>query len=261
MEKSLPQGIASDDGGEEAGAALAPQRLMPLLESLRRSLIWIGLAAALFAVGGFLAARPVLRYLVALTQVELVAFGIPETFFAFLSLSLALGLLGVMPLALYLLLASLPRVFSGFSHQAKWLFWILATLLFYAGALFCIKISLPYGVQFLLSYAGPRIAAYVSVGKFIGFCTLLVFGFGLVFELPLAMTLVGRIGLVRVERLAASRRYAILAITIVAAVLTPTPDIFNLALMAVPLYLLFELGLLGMRLWKAPPAAPESEPS
>jgi sec-independent protein translocase protein TatC len=77
-----------------------------------------------------------------------------------------------------------------------------------------------------------------------------VFGFGLIFELPLSMMLLGRIGVVSAAMLSRYRRYAILIISIVAAVLTPTPDIFNMALMGIPLYLLFELGLLGMRLWK-----------
>jgi sec-independent protein translocase protein TatC len=72
----------------------------------------------------------------------------------------------------------------------------------------------------------------------------------MIFELPLCMMLLGRIGLVNAAMLSGYRRYAILAICIVAAALTPTPDVFNMALMAVPLYLLFELGLLGMRLWK-----------
>jgi len=64
------------------------------------------------------------------------------------------------------------------------------------------------------------------------------------------MILAGRVGIVRYPALARNRRYAILAITIV-SVLTPTPDAFNLAMMAVPLYLLFELGLVGMRFYKA----------
>jgi sec-independent protein translocase protein TatC len=78
-----------------------------------------------------------------------------------------------------------------------------------------------------------------------------VFGFGILFELPLAMILLGRIGVVTRRTLARNRRYAILVITIVSAVVTPTPDAFNLGMMAVPLYLLFEIGLLGMRLYKA----------
>jgi sec-independent protein translocase protein TatC len=110
-----------------------------------------------------------------------------------------------------------------------------------------LNISLPYGVQFLLEFEGPNIEAIISVQKFVSFCLLFLFGFGFIFELPLAMILAGRIGIVTYKRLAGNRRYAVLVITIVSAVLTPTPDAFNLAMMAVPLYLLFELGLFGMR--------------
>jgi sec-independent protein translocase protein TatC len=129
-------------------------------------------------------------------------------------------------------------------------FWVASILLFYTGAAFCLLVSLPYGVQFLLSYETRYITALISVKKFVSFCLLVVFGFGLIFELPLSMMLLGRIGVVSAAMLSRYRRYAILIISIVAAVLTPTPDIFNMALMGIPLYLLFELGLLGMRLWK-----------
>jgi len=128
-------------------------------------------------------------------------------------------------------------------------FWLVSLLLFYAGALFCRYVTLPYGVRFLLSFEGQDIEAIISVSKFVSFCMLFVFGFGLIFELPLAMILVGRLGLVSAKKLGGYRRYAILLISIVAAVLTPTPDVFNMMLMAVPLYVLFELGLLGMRVW------------
>ena len=62
------------------------------------------------------------------------------------------------------------------------------------------------------------------------------------------MTLLTRLGLVEARTLAKQRRYAILAISIISAVLTPTPDIFNMSLMGIPLYLLYEIGLVGMRI-------------
>ena len=61
---------------------------------------------------------------------------------------------------------------------------------------------------------------------------------------------VARLGLVEAKTLARQRRYAILGISIISAILTPTPDIFNMSLMGVPLYLLYEVGLIGMRIWK-----------
>lgn len=129
--------------------------------------------------------------------------------------------------------------------------WLTATVLFYAGALFCLEVTLPYGIDFLLSYQDERVAALISVRRFVSFCTWFVLGFGLAFELPLAMILLERIGWIERRRMAAGRRYA---------VLTPTPDVFNLMLMAVPLYLLYEIGLIGMRLFRAPVAGKPEKP-
>lgn len=205
---------------------------------------------AVFSVGGYLAAGTIVRFLQRLTGVKLVAYGIPETFFTFLTLALGAGLFASIPYLLYSILSPLPTLFSTFRRKTMFAFWVASILLFYTGAAFCVLVSLPYGVQFLLSYETRNITALISVKKFVSFCLLVVFGFGLIFELPLSMMLLGRIGVVSAPLLSRYRRYAILAISIVAAVLTPTPDVFNMALMGIPLYLLFELGLLGMRLWK-----------
>jgi sec-independent protein translocase protein TatC len=227
-----------------------PQKVFSFLEAFRTALIRTGVMVAVFSVGGYLAAGHIVRFLQRLTGVKLVAYGIPETFFTFLLLALGAGLFASIPYLLYSILSPLPSLFPTFRRKTMFAFWVASVLLFYTGAAFCLLVSLPYGVQFLLSYETRYITALISVKKFISFCLLVVFGFGLIFELPLSMMLLGRIGVVSAAMLSRYRRYAILAISIVAAVLTPTPDIFNMALMGVPLYLLFELGLLGMRLWK-----------
>lgn len=227
-----------------------PRKALSFLESLRTALIRTGVMVAVFSVGGYLAAGPIIGFLQRLTGVKLVAYGIPETFFAFLTLALGAGLFASVPYLLYLILSPLPALFPTFRRKAMFVFWVTSILLFYTGAAFSLLVSLPYGIQFLLSFETRYITALISVKKFVSFCLLIVFGFGIIFELPLSMMLLGRIGLVSAAMLSRYRRYAILLICIVAAVLTPTPDIFNMALMAVPLYLLFELGILGMRLWK-----------
>jgi sec-independent protein translocase protein TatC len=84
----------------------------------------------------------------------------------------------------------------------------------------------------------------ISVGKYVSFCAGFIFAFGLIFELPLIIALLSYLRIVRVSFLTQKRRYAILLIAILSAVLTPTPDFFNMALMGGPLYLLFEIGVL-----------------
>jgi len=88
----------------------------------------------------------------------------------------------------------------------------------------------------------------ISVGKYVSFCSFFVFGFGLTFELPLVLALLGSIRVVKAGFLTRNRRYAILLIAIVSAVITPTPDFFNMALMGGPLYLLFEVGVILVKI-------------
>jgi len=88
----------------------------------------------------------------------------------------------------------------------------------------------------------------ISVGKYVSFCAGFILAFGLVFELPLIVALLSYLRIVRASFFSQKRRYAILLIAILSAVLTPTPDVFNMALMGGPLYVLFEIGVLLARI-------------
>jgi sec-independent protein translocase protein TatC len=89
----------------------------------------------------------------------------------------------------------------------------------------------------------------ISVNRYVDFVLKFTIAFGLVFELPLAITLGSRLGLVTPEFLARNRKYAILLNFLIAAILTPTPDAFNQLLMAGPLILLYEAGIVAARLF------------
>jgi sec-independent protein translocase protein TatC len=84
----------------------------------------------------------------------------------------------------------------------------------------------------------------ISAGKYVSFCAGFIFAFGIIFELPLILALLSYVRLVTAAFLTRNRRYAILLIAVLSAVLTPTPDFFNMTLMGGPLYLLFEVGVL-----------------
>jgi sec-independent protein translocase protein TatC len=225
------------------------QRMFAFLEAFRVALIRLGIAVGIFSLAAYAAAETFLRYLVELTGVHLAAYEVPETFLSLVALALGIGVFMNIPYLLYAVLAPLPDHFASFTRKQMLGFWIGSVLLFYAGSIFCLMVTLRYGVRFLLTFETQHIHALISVRRFVSFCLLFIFGFGLIFELPLAMMVLGRIGLINRQTFTDYRRYAILGITVVAAVLTPTPDVFNLALMAVPLYLLYEIGILGMRLW------------
>jgi sec-independent protein translocase protein TatC len=225
-----------------------PDRLITFLAAFRKALIQVGVIVLFFGLAGYALAKPILSFLQRHTGVTLAYYGLSESLLSLLHIALFSSLFVSMPFLLFKVLASLRKSFTSLSRKTMIGFWIGAVLLFYLGAGFCLFITLPYGVKFLLSYQTTHLEAIISVKKFVSFCLLFIFAFGIIFELPLTMILLGRIGLVKVSWLSRYRRYAILLITIVSAVLTPTPDAFNMMLMAAPLYLLFEIGLLGMRL-------------
>jgi sec-independent protein translocase protein TatC len=90
----------------------------------------------------------------------------------------------------------------------------------------------------------------LSVGNYVDFCLKFILAFGAVFELPVAIIFFTRMGIVTPKTLAKNRKYAILLAFVVAAILTPTPDIFNQTLMAVPMIVLYEVGIILSRIFK-----------
>lgn len=226
-----------------------PDRIISFLEAFRKGLIQLIAVVLIFSVVGYGFSKTTLTFLQKHTGVTLAYYGLSETFFSLLNIALFSSLFITMPFLLFKLLGAMRVVYPSFSRIMMFGFWLGAVFLFYLGAGFCLFVTLPYGVKFLLSYQGAYIEAIISVKKFVSFCLLFTFAFGIIFELPLAMILLGRVGLVKVGFLTRYRSYAILGIAILAAVLTPTPDAFNMMLMAVPLYLLFEIGIIGMRIW------------
>jgi sec-independent protein translocase protein TatC len=132
------------------------------------------------------------------------------------------------------------------SNEKKYLipFLVSSTALFLAGALFCFVIILPFAMTFLLGYKTGSLTPMISVGSYIDFCLKFILAFGAIFELPLVIVFLSKFGIVSPQGLSKNRKYAVLFAFIAAAVLTPTPDAFNQVLMAVPIIILYEIGIL-----------------
>ncbi len=128
-------------------------------------------------------------------------------------------------------------------------FVFFATGFFVSGAAFCFLVVLPFALNFLLHYQTEYVKPMISVGNYMDFCLKFILAFGAVFELPMVLVVLARMGVVSAQTLAKNRKYAILAAFIVAAVLTPTPDAFNQTLMALPMIILYEIGIIGARIF------------
>jgi len=133
-------------------------------------------------------------------------------------------------------------------------FVIIGSLMFLAGGAFALFVVTPYALTFLLGYARPGLKPMITIQNHIDFLLKFTLAFGVVFELPLALTLLARMGVVTAKTLARHRKYAVLGAFVVSAILTPTPDAFNQALMAGPLIILYEVGIVSARLFGRKPA-------
>lgn len=182
---------------------------------------------------------------------ELAFFTVAEPFLAHVKLAFIATVFTLMPLLVYCLWRALAKPFA--LSLLVQISFILATIaLFYSGALFCYFITLPFGVNFLLGFESEQLNSVISVGRFVNFVTIFILAFGLIFELPIFMVFAGKVGLVPRATFAKNRRYAVLVIAVVAALLTPTPDVVNMLLMGGPLYLLFEAGIIILTVLRIP---------
>ncbi len=127
-------------------------------------------------------------------------------------------------------------------------FIITTTFLFLIGALFCFIIILPFAINFLLTYKTENLQPMLSVGKYIDFCLKFILAFGAIFELPVVTVFLTKVGIVTPEFLSKNRKYAVLIAFVLAALLTPTPDAFNQSLMAIPMIVLYEAGVLASKI-------------
>jgi len=139
-------------------------------------------------------------------------------------------------------------------------FVFLSLVAFFAGVSFSFFFVLPFALNFLISYGvGAGFIPQLSIAQYVGFALWFLLVFGLVFEVPLVITLMAKLGWVDAPFLRRYRKWALLGSFIIAAILTPTPDPFNQCLMALPMYVLYEVGIVSASLFnKRPSAAAEA---
>jgi sec-independent protein translocase protein TatC len=219
------------------------EEIIQTLSRLRKNFLRMIAVVVLLGIILYPFSSTLLRYLHTPLQQNLVAYGVPETFLALLKLTLFASLFFSVPVIFYYVWRALSPLFLSRGMKSPSPILLAALFLFYLGASFCYFITLPFGIRFLLGYQSATIKPMISVGKYVSFCTGFIFAFGVIFELPLILALLSYLKLVNAAFLTRNRRYAILLVAILSAVLTPTPDIFNMTLMGGPLYLLFEVGV------------------
>jgi len=192
------------------------------------------------------------------TNVKLQFIGSAEGFVSYMRIALVVGFAIAIPVVVYQLVAFFAPGLTGREKRVVFIALPFVFELFVAGVIFGWFFTIPAAIQFLFTYGvNDRVIAQPSFENFFSTISTLLLWNGLVFELPAIVYLMARLGIVNAKQLARTRRYAIVVIVIAAAVITPTGDPYNLLLLAIPMYLLYELGILLARFVPhraAPPA-------
>lgn len=212
------------------------------LEELRRRIL-ISLAAIFIATCiAFWKVKEIISYL-ARPVGHLVFLSPVEAFFAYLKVAFFVGLFISSPIVLFQIWRFISVGLKENERKSVIFYLPFSIVLFLFGAVFAFCIAIPWALRFLINFAGPEVLPMLSISKYISFVMVLLLMFGLVFELPIAIILLAKLGIVTTAALRRNRKYAILSIFIIAAILTPTPDAFTQLLMAIPLIFLYELSI------------------
>jgi sec-independent protein translocase protein TatC len=228
------------------------------LEELRWAIVWIIVATVSASALGWYFADRIIGFLSGdlaeiLTRVygsrgdySLHVFEVSEAFTVKFKVAVLVGLLVALPFNVYKVWRFVsPGLFAREKKTMGPLI-TLSILLFYAGAAFAYFVMVKLTVAFLFRMKPPSVVATVRLGSYVSFISKFCLTFGLVFQIPLVLALLARLGIVTSGMLKGSWRYTVLGVLIAAAVLTP-PDVVSQILMAVPMLLLYWIGYLLAR--------------
>jgi sec-independent protein translocase protein TatC len=217
------------------------------LEELRRRLIRSFLAIVLFSAAAFYFSDRIMDWIqIPLSGVPLHNMQVTGVFYAYLKISLLTGVVVSLPVIFY----QLWRFISPGLYRRERMMILplvaISTLLFLLGGAFCFLVVLPIALKFLIGFGGGTIINYITINSYISFAGLLLLAFGFGFQMPIVAYFLGKFGLITSKFMAKGRRYAVVIILLIAAIITP-PDVFTQVLLAAPLYILYEISILVVR--------------
>lgn len=224
--------------------------LVAHIQTIKKRLMIIGATILVSLMVAFTFSADMVAWLNRPFPNPLVFYGPTEALFASIKVSFLAAVIASLPVVFYQFWkfvepALLPK-------EQRWgipLF-LLAGALFTVGLIFCNLVILPLVIDFFVSFGMDRdITPQLSVGTYIDFNVKFLLTFGCAFELPLVLTILARVGVVSAQLLAKYRKHAILSALIISAIVTPDATLFTMMLMAVPLMVLYEIGILGARMF------------
>jgi sec-independent protein translocase protein TatC len=242
----------SDAQLTQEGAPEREEAVMPLMEhlkELRTRLIRAAIALTITTIGSFAFTKEVFVILMRpLGNASVQALRPTESLGNYMKVALLCGVIVAMPVIVY----QVGRFLApGLTKKEKRYLYLLvpgASLCFVTGVAFAYFIMLPAAIPFLQGFMADIIKQDWAIGEYLSFVTSLLFWLGVSFELPLFVYFLAKLGLIDAQTLSRNRKYAIVVIAVLAAVITPTVDPLNMMLVMGPLIVLYELGVLLAKL-------------
>ena len=243
-----------------------PQTFWDHLDVLRASLIRMAIAVVIFGIVAFCMKDALFSIVLAPCSSDFITYrllgaeafhihlmntGLTEQFMIHMRTAIYAGLLVASPYILYELFRFVsPGLYQNERHYAVWIVGA-AYLMFIIGTLINYFVVFPLTVRFLGTYqVSPDVANMLTLQSYIDTLLGMSLVMGVVFELPVVCALMGRMGLLTAHFMAEYRRHAVVAILVVAAIITPTTDVFTLFIVALPIYLLYEVSIQIVRITK-----------
>jgi sec-independent protein translocase protein TatC len=176
--------------------------------------------------------------------------GVTEAFFTYMKLAFFAGIFVSSPVIIYQIWAFVAPGLYEKERRSILPFVFLAVVFFVGGTAFAYFVVFPSAFKFFLTYNTQYVKIMPSIGEYLSFSCIFLLGFGVVFELPVFIICLARLGIITHKQLQKSRKIVIIGIFIAAAILTPTPDAVNQLLMAVPMLILYELSIIAVRFFE-----------
>jgi len=217
------------------------------LGELRRRITYIAIVVIVCVIAAFIAKKWVFMILLRPlenTEVnELTTLGVTEAFMNVLKVSIYAGLIVALPFILYQFWAFVMPALYENEKRSTIPYVAFTTVLFLAGVAFGYFIVLPVGLTFMIGYGGDLFNQLLQADRYISFVSMFLLAFGVVFELPLVMMLLAWAGIINHTQMRKVRKYAVLVMAVIAMVFTPSQDPVSMALMLIPLIILYEFGI------------------
>ena len=218
------------------------------LSDLRKRLIIIIITIFVAAVICFAYVDDILQFLLKpAPNLQLIFTSPPEALTAQIRLAIQAALIITLPLNLIQILIFVAPALKDTEKKVVLPFFLAMNMLFFSGIVFCYYLVIPFAIRFFMGFATESLTPLFTIGSYISFISSLLLSFGIIFQVPFIFGFLGLIGILSSSFLRKNRKFAILIIVIVAAILTP-PDVISQILMAIPLLFLYEAGILLVRL-------------